>query len=378
MPDVFRNAMGSSQDAPQDQQPPYDRGRDPRDRDPRDARDSRDTRDYRDSRDHAAPESRHAGYGGEAKQAFVPAMDDGPEYASREEAQAAFTKVLKRTGVQPEWTWQQAMRAAIIDPQYRAIKDPRDRREAFEKYCQDMIVHDQERAEERIAKLRADFGTMLKRHPEIVHYTRWRTARPIIEGEVIFKSTDKEEERRQLYQEYIAGLKKAHRERQTNRRKDALEGLRELLPKLNIKAYTRWNEAQEILSAATGGEEKYQALTKYDTLTTFQDHIKALERALNEQKQQEKKMKYRRERQNRDAFKSLLSELRRDAKIRPGTTWSNIVPLIESDERYINMMGQDGSTPQELFWDIAEEEERSLRGPRNDVLDVIGVSLPET
>ncbi|KAG6050654.1 hypothetical protein E4U39_003526 [Claviceps sp. Clav50 group G5] len=326
------------------------------------------SRDYRDS----GHDSRRGGYGHEDRsQAFVPAISDEMEFASPEEAEMAFMKLLKRSGVQPDWTWEQAMRATIKDPQYRSIRDPKGRRDAFEKYCQDMIVQDKERAEERMSKLRADFETMLKRHPEIVHYTRWKTARPMIEGETIFRSTNDEEERRQLFEEYVVGLKKAHKEHRIKTRHAALDALKELLPKLSIKAYTRWSEAQDIMSVAFQDDDTYNALTKYDTLMIFQDHIKSLERALNEKKQHEKKMKYRRERRARDAFKSLLSELRKDGKIKPGVTWSTIHPLIEQNERYLNMLGHDGSTPQELFWDVVEEEERSLRGPRNDVLDVL-------
>jgi hypothetical protein len=39
------------------------------------------------------------------------------------------------------------------------------------------------------------------------------------------------------------------------------------------------------------------------------------------------------------------------------------------------MLGQSGSTPLDLFWDMVEEEERALRGRRNDVLDVLDVSI---
>ncbi|KAG6002545.1 hypothetical protein E4U21_002969, partial [Claviceps maximensis] len=326
------------------------------------------SRDYRDS----VHESRRGGYGHDDRsQAPIRGISDEPEFASPEEAEAAFMKLLKRSGVQPDWTWEQAMRATIKDPHYRSIRDPKGRRDAFEKYCQDVIVQDKERAEERMSKLRADFETMLKRHPEIVHYTRWKTARPMIEGETIFRSTNDEEERRQLFEEYVVGLKRAHKEHQINSRHNALDALKELLPNLSIKAYTRWSEAQDIMSLAFQNNDIFKALTKYDTLIVFQDHIKSLERALNEQKQHEKKMKYRRERRARDAFKSLLSELRKDGKIKPGAKWSTIHPLIEGDERYTNMLGHDGSTPQELFWDVIEEEERSLRGPRNDVLDVL-------
>jgi pre-mRNA-processing factor 40 len=238
------------------------------------------------------------------------------------------------------------------------------------------VVQDKERAKERLAKLRADFETMLKRHPEITHYTRWKTARPIIEGETIFRSTNNEEERRQLFAEYIIGLKKAHAEQQTSLRKNAMDGLIDLLPKLSLEPYTRWADAQGIISSTPPfqNDEKYQALTKFDILTAFQNHMKALERRFNDTKQEEKNKKLRKERKARDAFKSLLTELRRNGKINAGTKWSQVVPLIENDARYTDAVGQSGSTPQELFWDVIEEEERGLRGPRNDVLDVLEVS----
>lgn len=368
MPDVYKSAMGvnGTPGTPAAQTPftpaagyannAYDQ--------PRDARET-------------FPESRQLPYASDPKvQAFVPATND-PEYATAEEAEAAFVKLLRRSGVQPDWTWEQAIRATARDPQFRSIKDPRDRKAAFEKYCQDVIIQDKERAKERLTKLRADFETMLKRHPEITHYTRWKTARPIIEGETIFRSTNDESERRQLFEEYIIGLKRAHAEEQASMRKNAMDGLVDLLPKLNLEPYTRWADAQGIISSTQPfqSDAKYQALSQFDILTVFQNHMKALERAFNDSKQEEKNRKFRRERKARDAFKSLLAELRKDGKITAGTKWSHLVPQIENDERYTNMAGLGGSTPQELFWDIVEEEERGLRGTRNDILDVLEVSM---
>ena len=122
-----------------------------------------------------------------------------PEYNSFDEAEGAFMKMLRRHNVQPDWSWEQTMRAIIKDPQYRALKDPRDRKTAFEKYAVEVRMQEKDRAKERFAKLRADFNTMLKRHPEIKYYSRWRTIRPIIEGETIFRSTNDDNERRQLF-----------------------------------------------------------------------------------------------------------------------------------------------------------------------------------
>lgn len=391
MPEVYKNALGAASDpaTPGSANPytpgpggygnaSYEQHRDQRDYRDRDRdRDSRDQRDYRDRRDDrdVYPESRQLTWSDPKAQAFVPATND-PEYATAEEAEAAFVKLLKRSGVQPDWTWEQTIRATARDAQFRAIKDPKDRRAAFEKYCQDVVVQDKERAKERLAKLRADFETMLKRHPDITHYTRWKTARPMIEGETIFRSTSNEEERRQLFEEYIIGLKKVHAEQQTNLRKNAMDGLIDLLPKLNLEPYTRWSDAQGIISSTPPfqSDEKYQTLTKFDILTAFQNHMKALERKFNDTKQEEKNQKFRKERKARDGFRALLNDLRRSGKINAGTKWSQIVTAIEDEPRYTDMAGLGGSSPQELFWDVVEEEERGLRGPRNEVIDVLEVS----
>lgn len=372
MPEVYQNALGTSGNPNNSSHQSYDRGGGyPNHDDYRDRNDNYRDRD-RDHRD-VIPESRQLGYSSDpAAKAFVPASND-PDYATLEEAEVAFVKLLKRSGVQSDWTWEQTLRTIARDPQYRAIKDPKDRKAAFEKYCQDMITQDKERAHERMSKLRADFETMLKRHPEIKHYTRWKTARPMIEGETIFRSTNNENERRQLFEEYIIQLKKAHMDQQTASRKTAMDGLIDLLPKLNLEPYTRWSDAQGIISSTEPfqHEEKYKSLTKFDILTAFQNHMKALERRFNDSKQEEKNKKYRKERKARDAYLDLLAELRKQGKITAATKWQRFLPLIENEDRYKAMLGQPGSTPQELFWDIVEEEERALRGPRNDVLDAL-------
>jgi len=300
-----------------------------------------------------------------------------PNYSTFEEAEAAFMKLLRRSNVQPDWTWEQTMRATIKDPQYRALKDPKDRKSAFEKYAVEVRMQEKDRAKERLAKLRADFGTMLRSHPEIKHYTRWKTIRPIIEGETIFRSTSDENERRQLFEEYVVELKKSHMEQEVLTRKAAIDELVAILKALDLEPYTRWSEAQGLIQSneRIQKDDKFKTLNKSDILTVFENHIKSLERAFNDARQQQKASKARRERQNRDQFISLLKELRANGKIKAGTKWMTILPLIEEDPRYVAMLGQSGSTPLDLFWDMVEEEERALRGRRNDVLDVLDVSF---
>lgn len=336
---------------------------------------------YRDTSDRA-PTDRQVGYSQPEKLESlrsVPSVDakSGPEYSSYDDAEAAFMKLLKRAGVQPEWTWDQAMRATIRDDQYRAIKDPKDRKAAFEKYVVEVREQEKEREKERLAKLRNDFRKMLRSHPEIKYYTRWKTAKPIIEGETIYRSAKSDDERKQLFEEYIVEVWKAHVEKEAKDHQQAIEELSSVLGDLQLDPYSRWADAQNMIREHERfkGDEKFELLSKLDLLKAFEAHIKTLERNFNEVRQKQKQSKARRERQNRDKFIALLKELRSDGKIRAGSKWKEVHPLLENDPRYISMLGQAGSTPLDLFWDIVEEEERLLRNKRHDVMDVIDVSL---
>ncbi|KAI9839977.1 MAG: hypothetical protein M1819_000169 [Sarea resinae] len=372
IPEVYKNALSQGQPAPTTAAPaqqfvaggastfsPYPQ----RDRD-----------DYGSER--LGPD-RQIGYGqadsNRARGTALGPQQNEPDYSSFEDAEAAFLKLLRRANVQPDWTWEQTMRAVIKDPQYRALKDPKDRKAAFEKYAVEVRQQEKEKAKERIAKLRADFGTMLRSHPEVKHYTRWKTARPIIEGETIFRSTNDDDERRQLFEEYIIELKKATVDREVTTRKAAMDDLVGILKALDLEPYTRWSEAQGLIQSNERfqGDDKFKTLSKSDILTAFENHIKSLERSFNDARQQQKTSKARRERHHREDFIALLKDLRAGGKIKAGTKWKDVLPLFEEDSRYVAMLGQSGSTPLDLFWDMVEEEERSLRSRRNEVLDVL-------
>ncbi|RKF62712.1 Pre-mRNA-processing protein prp40 [Erysiphe neolycopersici] len=309
---------------------------------------------------------------GSRAQVFVPANTD-PDYNTFEEAEAAFMKLLRRNNVDPDSNWEQTMRSIIKDPQYRSLKDPKDRKAAFEKYAVEVRIQEKDRAKERMEKLRKDFALMLKSHPEIKHYTRWKTARPIIEGETIFRSSNNDDERRQLFEDYIIELKKSNVEQEIATRKTAMNELVEIIRGLDLQPFTRWTEAQGIITSNERfqSDKKFQSLSKSDLLNAFENHIKLLEKSFNDSRQLLKIQKFRRERQNRDRFTGLLQELKSKKFIKAGTKWNQIYPLIKDEDRYTVMLGQPGSTPLDLFWDMVEEEERALRTTRNDVLDVL-------
>jgi pre-mRNA-processing factor 40 len=332
----------------------------------------------RDPRDDQAYQNneRPGGYGtGDSyRSSAIPQHEQ--DYSSAEEAESVFHKLLRRSGVQSDWSWEQTVRTVAKDPHYRAVKDPKDRRMAFERYIAEVRSQEKDREKERQAKLRADFYSMLRSHPEIHYYTRWKTAQAIIQGETIYRTAKSSDEAQSLFEEYRSELFKAHSEAESSRHKSALDRLTQLLQSLDLEPYTRWSEVQNVLkaNAAFQGDQMFKSISKLDMLKAFESHIKALERSFNDKRQKQKSMKARKERQNRDRFIGLLRELRTAGKLKASTKWKDFRELIKDDPRYVAMLGQPGSSPLDLFWDMVEEEDRVLRSKRNDALDVLEVS----
>jgi len=102
-------------------------------------------------------------------------------------------------------------------------------------------------------------------------------------------------------------------------------------------------------------DPEFQELDPSDFLSFYEEHVRQLENEATEVRLRQKDEKRRRIRKNREGFVSLLSEVLEQGKIYWHTSWADIFPLIKDDERYQNILGNPGSTPIELFWDITDE-----------------------
>lgn len=68
----------------------------------------------------------------------------------------------------------------------------------------------------------------------------------------------------------------------------------------------------------------------------------------------------------------MLEELVGAGEIKARTKWKDVYPLFRSDERYLNMLGNPGSNPLELFWDVLDELDQKLEKKIAVVEDAIG------
>lgn len=315
-------------------------------------------------------ESRHEGLGFRGP---MPVKTDEPEYGSQEQNEEAFFKLLRKHDISPDTPWSEALRQVVRERDYRAIKDPLERQQAFEKYCRETREEEKGKELERQKKMREDFRQMLSTHDEIVHYTRWKTARPMIEREAVFKSSKNEEMKRQFFEEYVAELKRKHVDEQRAERWGAKKALEAILRALIHDSNTTWTAAREMVESNErfANEPQFRALSNVDVLTAFDAHMRTLDAQINDKKKRESVSRIRRERKARDDFKNLLQQLRMDGKIKAGAKWKDLHSRIADDERYHRLLATHGSSPLDLFRDVVEEEERLLRPKKNSALDVL-------
>ncbi|KAF9619232.1 hypothetical protein IFM89_005786, partial [Coptis chinensis] len=62
-------------------------------------------------------------------------VDDEPlVYASKQEAKIAFKELLESANVEPNWSWEQAMRVIVNDKRYAALRTLGEKKQAFNEY----------------------------------------------------------------------------------------------------------------------------------------------------------------------------------------------------------------------------------------------------
>jgi len=246
-------------------------------------------------------------------QTFIPAQQTveeentpGPEaYLNKEEAKKEFVRLLRKTEMEPTSQWNEVLPQIIKNPAFRGVKDPVERKRLFEDYKQTLYKEVEEKEKDRRQRVRQAFMQMCRRHPEIKHYTRWKTARPILQDETDFKAAKDEDERRELFEEFRVEALKEYEDNEYAERKRAMNGFRKILESLQLDPYARWRPTKEIFDRKIRDEDRLEelsAMKEVDYLSVFEDYVKELEKKFNDAQQAEKDAKYRAERKNRDAF----------------------------------------------------------------------------
>ncbi|QIX02251.1 hypothetical protein AMS68_007768 [Peltaster fructicola] len=210
---------------------------------------------------------------------FRGARADEPEHANAADAEVAFFKFLRLNDIKYDTEWRDAIAKLGREKGFRAFKDPWERKQAFDKYCAAEQVAEKSREQERKQKQREQFKSMLKLHDEIKHYTRWKSALPLIERELVFKSVSDDQEREQIFREYIMDLQDRHARVEAETYERALSELASLMRTLVVSSDIKWEDALSTIEGNSRfvNDRSFRALHKLDILKTYEAHIRNID-----------------------------------------------------------------------------------------------------
>ncbi|KAG6813858.1 hypothetical protein H0H92_006265 [Tricholoma furcatifolium] len=283
-------------------------------------------------------------------------------FATVEEGEKAFFHLLRKAGVDADWTWDRTMRAIITDPLYKALNTLAEKKAAWEKFTTGLKAKEQEEKEARLTKLRPALRNMLKGNPNVFHYTTFGTANKLFSQHPIWQQGKIEAERRLIFEEYVAELKARDVQESRAARSSGVAKVVTLFKQLNVDVLTRWRTAHNMVldSQEWNEDPELHKLPTLDILLAFEDYSRVREREYEDQMRKSQVDKTRKERKAREAFKEVIQGLVDSGKIKARSKWKEVYPNFADDERYLSMLGNPGSNPLELFWDVVDVLDQEL------------------
>lgn len=283
-------------------------------------------------------------------------------FSTVEEGEKAFVHLLRKAGVDANWTWDQTMRAIITDPLYKALNTLAEKKACWQKYTDNLRAKEQEERDARLSKLRPAIRNMLKGNPNVFHYTTFATADKLFAQHPIWAQARIESERRLIFEEYVTELRQREVQESRAARARSISKIVALFKRLDVDVTTRWRQAHQLVleSEEWRSDPELQKLPTLDILLAFEDYSRVREREFEEQMRRAQVEKTRKERKAREAFRDLLQSLVKSGQMKARTKWKDVYPSFSDDIRYLDMLGNPGSNPLELFWDLVDNLDQQL------------------
>ncbi|CCK73445.1 snoRNA-splicing protein PRP40 NDAI_0G04600 [Naumovozyma dairenensis CBS 421] len=301
---------------------------------------------------------------------------------SQEDAEREFMNMLKENEVDSTWSFDKIIKElGTKDPRYWIIDDdPLWKQEMFEKYLSNRSEDQLLKEHNEVSKFKDAFLNMLSNNSEIHYYTRWPTARRIIENEPIYKhSVVSETIKKKSFLEYVTGLKSKYEEEQNKLKKQALQEFNDYLDSIItnnqgddgiiISWETLLNNYLFEKNKRFMANKHFKILTHEDILIEYLKRVKLREEELINELSKIDEMNYTRDRIARDQFKKLLME--NDSKIKANSQWKDFYSEFKTHESFQNIIGRNGSTSLDLFLDVVDDKKLIIVGKRSVAQQVL-------
>ncbi|AOA61319.1 U1 snRNP protein involved in splicing [Komagataella phaffii CBS 7435] len=279
-------------------------------------------------------------------------IGDETQTRSPEQRETDFIAMLNERNIDPKLPFTKAISLIIQDSRYWNVEDSLKRNDLYQSYQvskQQEVFKEQQDAEQ---SFKNTFLKVLSNYPEIKYYTRWKTCSRLIIDEPIY-SLGSEKLKRRLFEEYTSSLREEH-ERQTNELKsNELQDLKTYL-KSSLTIESKWKDISGQLM------EKFPHLSSMEQLGCYEQemdlHVKQLDQAIK----LNQKLNYRKDRQARDSFKKAISLKLKEIQ-NANLTYYEYIQQIKDLPEFKEILGRNGSSPIDVFWDLLDSENYGLQ-----------------
>ncbi|XP_022763537.1 pre-mRNA-processing protein 40A-like isoform X3 [Durio zibethinus] len=298
------------------------------------------------------------------------AIDQEPLiYASKHEAKDAFKALLESANVGSDWTWDQAMRLIINDKRYGALRTLGERKQAFNEFLGQKKKQEAEERRIKQKKAREEYRKMLEECLELTSSTRWSKAVTMFEDDEKYKAVERDKDRKDLFENYVDELRQKERVKAQEQHKQNIMEYRQFLESCDfIKANSQWRKVQDRLET----NERCSRLEKIDRLEIFQEYTRDLEKEEEEQRKIQKEELRKAERKNRDEFRKLMEGHVAAGTFTAKTHWRDYCMMVKDSAPFVAVASNTaGSTPKDLFEDVAEELQKQYHDDKVRVKDAV-------
>ncbi|WFD30512.1 U1 snRNP protein [Malassezia sp. CBS 17886] len=285
-----------------------------------------------------------------------------PVFASYEDAETAFTRLLHSKGVGPSWTWEQTLREIVTDPMYKALKTIAERKLVYQKYVDKLRTTAAKERAAHEAALRPRIAKVLDMRGGLKAYASFATFKSKLVEDHVWRELQDDEEAHSLFEQIRGTVRARDEAKQTAAHERSRTALQALLNTVEIDAATRWRDVHRTVleSAEYAADDALRTMSEADMLAVFDEHMRNVERDAQAALDKERAQRRRTDRVRRDAYKALLQEHMDVGTMNARSTWAAFLPRIRDEDRFRALLGAAGSSAQQLFYDALDVLERDF------------------
>ena len=281
----------------------------------------------------------------------------------REELYQKFKDKLRTLGITVTWKWEDASRLLFNEPEWKAIRTFSEKRNLFNEYITDLKNKEREEIYLKREKNKSKFRQLLSEDNTINSDSTYTEVMSRLSYDERWRSVD-EKEREDIFEDYIDLIYKKEEDEWKKEREVKKKLFLEKLKFKKIKSDALWKN----IAVEFKDDPVFASMEKIDRIQAFADYITTLES--EEKKERKEKEKYQGY-LNREKFRELLQISVEEKKLNIDTKWSEFVKEIKDREEYLNMLGQEGSTPLELFQDKKNELKKDYKKVKKIFKEII-------